>query len=135
MFTDIADVNRIWVENYTIASIESFDEESLVITGDQGYPDYLRIDVKFIAPQYLACATHFDGEVLWRIASEEEAKLVRQTYKDNSHINVYCVEENFSAFLPPHPNRKPRKFFIAAVRVEITVFYGGKNIDELLRPK
>jgi hypothetical protein len=64
-------------DNYTIASVESFNEESLVITGDQGYPDYLRIDVKFIAPQYLACATHFDGEVLWRIASEEEAKLAR----------------------------------------------------------
>ena len=68
-FTDIDAANRMWVEYYTIESLEAFNEETLVITGDQGYPDYLRIDIKFVAPQYLACATYFEGEVRWRMAS------------------------------------------------------------------
>ena len=59
---------------------------------------------------------------------------MRSAYTEKKQTNVYCIEENFAAFTP-RPSREPRKFFIAAGSVEITVTYGGDNIDKLLRLK
>ena len=132
IFTDIEVVNRVWVESYVIESIEAFDAEVLQITGDRGNPEYLRIDIQFIAPHYIACATWFEGEVRWRMASEQETQMVCLAYTDSGQTNVYCIEENFEAFTP-HPPREPRKFFVAAGSVQIRVSYGGDNIDELLK--
>lgn len=130
-FTDITDANRVWVEVYVIESLESFEIEKIVITGDRGYPDHLRVDITFFGHRYLACATEFEGEVRWRMATPDEARMIRQAYGDKSVINVYCIEEDLERFLP-RPNREPQKFFIVASSVEIVVTYEGEDIDKLV---
>lgn len=130
-FTDITDANRVWVELYVMESIESFERETLLITGDRGYPNHFRVDVTFLGHKYLACATAFEGEVRWRMATADEARMIRQAYWENSDINVYCIEEDLDRFRP-RPNKAPQKFFIVASSVEIVVTYEGEDIDRLV---
>ena len=130
-FTDITDVNRVWVELYVIESIESFERETLLITGDQGYPDHLRVDITFLGHKYLACATAFAGEVRWRMATTEEIGMIEKAYESINGDKLYCIEEDFERFLP-RPNREPQKFFIVASSVEIVVTYEGEDIDRLV---
>ena len=128
-FTDIDIVNRAGLRYYHMAIHET---DNLIIMGDNGYPNYYRMEIRFIAVKYLACVFCIDDIYFWRIASPEETKTVLSAFSTSlfperdSHVVVYCLEE-----IGQSSQRKTRKFFIAARAVEIIAHYDANNPHHL----
>ena len=106
----------------------------LLLVGDRGYRDHYRVELKFFDVVYVACATSFTdmGTFQFRFATVQEIAEI-QTCAGDEVVTVYCFEEDSIRRVSPL-ERQPRRFFIAAGRVEIRVYYGGDHVDDLLRP-
>ncbi len=130
-FTDIDIVNRVCMRYYYL---NMPDSDELCISGNNGYPEYYRIEIVFKEAEYIACGLYIDEAYQWRIASPEERKSVLEAFaefpdpeKSYSHTIVYCIEESGQ---PSYV--KPRKYFIAAHSVEILVYYDASNPHHLV---
>lgn len=129
-FTDIDIVNRVGTRYYFLAMPDS---DELCISGNNGYPEYYRIEIFFKEVEYIACGLYIDEAYHWRIASPEERKSVLEAFaefpdveKSYRHTIVYCIEESGQ---PSYV--KPRKYFIAAHSVEIILHYDANNPHHL----
>ena len=124
-FPDIDIVNRTKMFYYTL-SVPPYTDQFL-IEGNMGFPYYYRIEIRFIDVEYLACAFYLDETYAWRKATPEEAQAVFSMFSDGeSRATVYCLEE----ISRPH-QRVPRKYFIVAHAVEITVYYDANNASHV----
>lgn len=121
--TDITDINTLHMYDFNMGGIESdpkYPYPTLLISGNVGYPNYL-VDIRFRETVYIACAPSFDYSFTWRLATEEEAAVLKRC-ADEDRATVYCIEEDISGYHPPL-QREARKFFIVAWGLEITLLY------------
>lgn len=129
-FTDIDIVNRVCMRYYYL---NMPDSDELCISGNNGYPEYYRIEIVFKEAEYIACGLYIDETYHWRLASPEERKSVLEAFaefpdpeKAYSHTIVYCIEEMY-----PPLGKESRKYFIAARSVEIILYYDANNPHHL----
>lgn len=142
----VVDLNKLQRFEYTLSSI---DEDSLLITGDRGYPNYLYVEIKFEGTEYISCPISITDPVIWGVAEPNEAKKVIEKYSDNYRMKVFSIEEDFSIYyhsdeikkslnktLLQHiiqpPQRSPYKFYIVAYNIDITLFY-TKEVSHFLQ--
>lgn len=108
---------------YYMKGIESdpnYPYPTLHMYGHKGYAGYI-VHIRFGETVYIACAPSFDYSFIWRMATEEEAAMMR-VQADEPLAKVYCMEEDISLYRTPL-EREARKFFIVAWGVEITLTY------------
>lgn len=129
--SEITDVNKLGMYDFYLESANGYDE-TVLIRGDRGYPQYYRVELHFFDVEYLACAPSFDDTYRFRPATEQEATTVYKDYLENPHRAVYCFEEDLSQW-SPMPQRKAHTFFIVASRVEVTIYYDAENAHHLLK--
>jgi hypothetical protein len=125
-FTDIDIVNRVRMRYYYL---NMPDSDELCISGNNGYPEYYRMEIFFEEVEYIACGLYIDESYQWRLASPEERKSMLEAFAEfpdveesYSHTIVYCLEEMF-----PPLGKGPRKYFVAAHSVEIVLYYDANN--------
>ncbi|HEU5376248.1 MAG TPA: hypothetical protein VFV38_12455 [Ktedonobacteraceae bacterium] len=128
---EITDVSKLEMYDFRIEAVNGYDE-TVLITGDRGYPRYYRVEAQFFDVKYLACAPSFGamGTFLFRQATEQEATTLYEDYLEHPPQAVYCFEEDLSRW-SPMPKRKAHKFFIVANSVEITIHYDAENVHHL----
>ncbi len=121
-FYDIDMANKFTALDYRISTFEE-EQDAFVFVGDDGYPDYYRVEIRFIATNYICCPTYFANEFTFRKATDEEALPVRELMM-RDQLNVFCLERPHHYFTGSGGDRievKPYKCYIAANSVEITV--------------
>jgi hypothetical protein len=130
--SEITDVNKLGMHDFYLETANGYDE-TVLISGDKGYPHYYRVELHFFDVEYLACAPSFGnmGTFQFRQATEPEATAIYEDFLEYPPQVVYCFEEDLSRWSPV-PKRKAHKFFIAASRVEITIHYDAENVHHLL---
>lgn len=133
-FYDIDMANKFTALDYQIGAFEE-EQYAFVFVGDDGYPNYYRVEIRFIATNYICCPTYFANEFSFRKATNEEALPIRELIRSDQ-LNVFCLERPHHYFTGSSGIRievKPFKCFIAAKSVEITVYFGGDMKDFLKR--
>lgn len=124
-FVDIDMANRFAMQDYSLSALEEA-ENTFVVVGDNGFPEYYRVEIRFIDTSYICCPTYFTNAFSFRRATEEEALPIRELMRDQ--VNVFCLERHRSYDVTRDGTRlevKPFKCFIAARSVEITLYFGG----------
>jgi hypothetical protein len=113
---DIADINRLGMLDFRMQGFEEGNEgiDILLITADRGYPGYYRAEIRFFNIAYIGCATYFDQQFIWRMATEEEEREIQAYAYRIPHARVCCVEEE---------SISRKKFFLAYASVETTLLY------------
>jgi hypothetical protein len=132
-FFDIDVANKFDMQYYNLSSMEE-EETNFLIIGDNGFPDYYRVEIRFIDTSYICCPTFFTNVFSYRRATEDEAQPIREILS-NEIVNVFCLERPHHYFTGASGTRievKPFKCFIAARSVEITVYFGG-DMEALLK--
>ncbi len=133
--SDIADINTARTYDFHMRWIETdpvYPYPTLLISGHREYCDY-HVDIRFLETVYIACAPSFDNDFIWRMATEKEAAMM-YVCADEDRAKVYCIEEDFSVYVPPlysPPQREARKFFIVAWGLEITLSYDETLEDQV----
>ena len=130
-FYDIDMANKFATLDYHISALEEA-ENTFVIVGDNGYPNYYRVEIRFIDTSYICCPTYFTNEFSFRRATEEEALPIRELMR--TQVNVFCLERRHhfaTGYGGIRIEVKPFKCFFAAESVEITVYFGGDMEDFL----
>ena len=131
-FFDIDMANKFAMQDYMISALEEA-ELTFVIVGDNGFPDYYRVEIRFIDTSYICCPTSFTNAFSFRRATEEEALPIRELLSDQ--VNVFCLERHhtyYRAFDGTRIEVMPFQCFIAAESVEITLYFGG-DMESLLK--
>lgn len=103
--------------------ILKLEDEILLIRAHRGHPQYFWVEIVFQGVEYLACPIFFFDRHL-RLATTQETPLVEK----HQAVTVYCFEE-----IPPSGGTHAEPAFIAARSVELTVYYSGENLDEILQ--
>lgn len=124
-YFDIDMANKFAMLDYYLSALEEA-EDTFLIVGDNGFPDYYRVEIRFIATSYICCPTYFTNAFSFRRATKEEALPIRELLR--SQVNVFCLERRHQ-YVPAFDGTRievmPFKCFIAAISVEITVYFGG----------
>lgn len=131
-FFDIDIVNRFALQYYTLSALEA--EDTFLIVGDNGFPDYFRLEIRFLHTGYISCPTGFTNAFSFRRATEEEALPIWGLLRVQG-INVFCIERHRDYSIARDGTRAeiiPYKCFIAAESVEITLYFGG-DMEDLLK--
>ena len=121
-FTDLAVFNALNMNEFELINFIK-DEDSLIVRAHSGSPNLFWDEIKFLWIGYIACPTYF-FDVQLRMATETEIANVGP-HKNASKL--YCFEDTLAT-----ENETRDRFFIAANAVEITVYYGGENLDKML---
>ncbi|MFL5690898.1 MAG: hypothetical protein ACJ795_03765 [Ktedonobacteraceae bacterium] len=69
----------------------------------------------------MACAPYFDWFLHWRLATDEEAAMMREK-ADEEGATVYCVEQIWDSSPDPQ-DATTRTFFIVAWGLNIIAYY------------
>ena len=131
-FYDIDMANKFTALDYEIRALED-ERYAFVIVGDDGYPNYYRVEIRFIHTSYICCPTYFSKGFFFRKATEEEALPIRELMRMDQ-LNVFCLEQRHhfaTGYSGIRIEVKPFKCFFAAESVEITVYFGGDMEDFL----
>jgi len=113
------------MHDYYLNTLEE-EELTFLIIGDDGFPNYYRVEIRFIHTSYICCPTSFTNEFSFRKATEEEALPIRELLR--TQVNVFCLERHhayYRGFDGTSIEVMPFKCFIAAMSVEITIYFGG----------
>ena len=124
-FFDIDISNLFAMQYYTLSALEP--DLTFLIVGDNGFPDYYRVEIRFIHTGYISCPTVFTNAFSFRRATEEEALPIQGLLK-TQEVNVFCLERHRAYDITRDGTRLeviPYKCFISAVSVEITLYFGG----------
>jgi hypothetical protein len=131
-FYDIDVVNKFTALDYQSTAFED-EQYAFVFVGEDGYHNYYRVEIRFIATNYICCPTYISNGFFFRGATEEEALPIRELMRSDQ-LNVFCLEQRHHFAAGSGGVRlevKPFKCFIAASSVEITVYFGGDMEDFL----
>jgi hypothetical protein len=74
--------NRFAMQYYNLSALEEA-ELTFLIVGDDGFPDYYRVEIRFIRTSYISCPTFFTNAFSFRRATVEEAQPIRGFLEDH----------------------------------------------------
>lgn len=121
--SDITEMNKLRILHFELTIDDDPVHKTLHMVGqnDIPYQPYFLVDVQFIETVYVACAPYFDWFSNWRLATDEEAAMMREK-ADEEGATVYCVEQ-FLDWNPDPQDRTSRTFFIVAWGLNIIAYY------------
>ncbi|HZU69768.1 MAG TPA: hypothetical protein VFA09_21020 [Ktedonobacteraceae bacterium] len=120
---NILDINKLGMFYFYLKAFEQGDNILiLLITGDRGFPKAYNVEIRLYSITYIACPTYFEEEFYWRMATDEEAAEIQVYAEMLPDARIYCLEER----LPQWIKRPPRKYFLAAASIEITLLYSDE---------
>jgi hypothetical protein len=116
-YTNFQAFNALGMQDFGLARIEEGPDSTpnLVVQASDGYWEHFGAEITFINVGYIACACFFLFVDL-RQASLQECPVAGEY----PGYNIYCFEET---------NQPPRRYYIVARDIEITVHYAGENIE------
>ena len=121
--SDITEMNKLRILHFELMIDDDPVHRTLHMVGqnDIPYQPYFFVDVQFIETVYMACAPYFDWFLHWRLATDEEAAMMREK-ADEEGATVYCVEQIFDSSPDPQ-DATTRTFFIVAWGLNIIAYY------------
>jgi hypothetical protein len=101
---NISDINELDMHDFHMRGFEAGDNiDILLITGDRGYYNHYRVEIRFFSIAYIGCPTYFFGpDFVWRMPTEEEKREIQAYAYPLPNAQVYCIDSR---------HNPPKKFF------------------------